>query len=69
MNELSRYNASRYPDLTAHDALAPMVRAESELEARTARLIKSLRSMIDLAGYDLVARIEVRDRDTGKIFR
>ena len=45
------------------------VQADAALEARTTRLIKALKIMIDLAGYDLVARIEIRDRESGKIFR
>ena len=51
------------------DALLPIAQADAALEARTTRLIKALKTMIDLAGYDLVARIEIRDRESGKIFR
>lgn len=69
MADLSKYNASGCADPTAHDALLPMVQADAALEARTTRLIKALKSLIDLAEYDLVARIEVRDRKTGRIFR
>lgn len=69
MADLSRHNASGCADLTAYDALLPMVQADAALEARTTKLIKTLKSLIDLAGYDLVARIEVRDRSTGRVFR
>lgn len=69
MVRVPKCNASGLPDPTAHDALLPIAQAEAELEARTTRLIKALKTMIDLAGYDLVARIEIRDRDSGKIFR
>lgn len=64
-----RRNASGCPDPTTHDALLPIVEAEEELERRTSALIKALKTIIDLAGYDLLARIEVRDRKTGRDFR
>ena len=66
MVKFPKHNASGCPDPTAHDALLPIAQADAALEARTTRLIKA---MIDLAGYDLVARIEIRDRESGKIFR
>lgn len=38
-------------------------------EVKTQRLIKTLKNMIDLAGYDLMARIEIKDRRTGRVYR
>lgn len=69
MAKFPRRNASGCPDPTAHDALLPIAQADVELEARTTRLIKALKIMVDLAGYDLMARIEIRDRESGRIFR
>lgn len=69
MVKFPKRNASGLPDPTAHDALLPIAQAEEELETRTTKLIKVLKGIIDLAGYDLVARIELRDRKSGKIFR
>lgn len=69
MVKFPKRNASGLPDPTAHDALLPIARAEEELETQTTKLIKVLKGIIDLAGYDLVARIELRDRKSGKIFR
>lgn len=69
MVKFPKCNASGLPDPTAHDALLPIAQAEEELETRTTKLIKVLKGIIDLAGYDLVARIELRDRKSGKIFR
>lgn len=69
MVKFPKRNASGCADPTAYEALAPIVQEEAALEARTTKLIKALKSMIDLAGYDLVARIEIRDRESGKTFR
>lgn len=69
MIKFPKRNASGCADPTAYEALAPIAQEEAALEARTTKLIKALKSMIDLAGYDLVARIEIRDRESGKTFR
>lgn len=69
MVRFPKRNASGCPDPTAHDALLPIAQADADLENRTTKLIKTLKSIIDLAGYDLVARIEIRDRESGRIFR
>lgn len=69
MVRIPKRNASGCADPTAHDALLPIAQEEAALEARTTKLIKALKSMIDLAGYDLIARIEIRDRESGKTFR
>lgn len=69
MAKINRYNAEGYHDPTTHDALLNIAQEAEDAERRTNALIKILKGIIDLAGFDLVARIEVRDRATGKIFR
>ena len=69
MIKFPKRNASGCHDPTAHDALLPIAQADAELEARTTRLIKALKIIVDLAGYDLMARIEIRDRESGTVFR
>lgn len=66
MVKFPKHNASGCPDPTAHDALLPIAQADAALEARTTRLIKALKTMIDLAGYDLVARIEYATEKAGR---
>ena len=59
---IPKRNPEGYLDLTAHDALSA-IQAE-EADQRTAKLIVTLKNTIELAGFDLLARIEVRDRET-----
>lgn len=70
---LSLRNAEGYMDLTAHDALTNVMRDKQfeidEADLRCNRLIKSIKTVIDLADFDLVARIEVKDRRTGRTYR
>lgn len=67
------HNAEGYMDLTAHDALTNVMRDKQleldEADLRCNRLIKSIKTLIDLAGFELTARVEVRDRRTGRNYR
>lgn len=66
-------NTEGYADPTTHDALTNVMRSQQiafdDADARNNRLIKVIKSIIDIAGFDLVARIEVRDRKTGRIYK
>ena len=60
-----RYNAEGYIDPTAHQAMQKM----DVEDAQVSRLIHILKEIIDQAGFDLLARIEIRDRRTGREYR
>lgn len=63
-------NAEGYLDLTAHDAITNVMNEKrDEADYRHWRLIKTLTNLIDLMGYDLLSRIEVRDRKSGRTYR
>lgn len=65
-------NPEGYLDLTAHDALTNVMREQArrdEPDQRHYRMIKTILNLIDLMGYDLLNRIEVRDRDSGRTYR
>lgn len=60
-------NPSGNKDPTAHDALEGVQRDwENQQDARAMATIRAIKTMIDLAGYDLLDRIQLRDRLTGK---
>lgn len=64
-----RKNSEGYADPTAYAALAPVIREESEQQRRVASLIGVLKYIINAAGFDLLARIELKDRKTGREYR
>ena len=72
-NRVPLRNTEGYMDLTAHDVLTNVMRDKQleldEADLRCNRLIKSIKTVIDLADFDLVARIEVKDRRTGRTYR
>ena len=70
---ISYRNTEGYADPTTHSALNHVMREHLEkqeaADARCNQLMRVLKGAIDLAGFDLIARIEVKDRRTGRIYR
>ena len=64
-----RRNKEGYSDPTAFAALYKIQKEENELQRRATELVNVLRYIIDKSGFELVARIEIRDKRTGKEFR
>ena len=64
-----RCNSEGYSDPTAYAALRPMMQADTELENKVSFLIKVLRFIIAESGFDLMNRVELRDKKSGRIFK
>ena len=64
-----RKNSSGYSDPTAYQGTRNIIREEDAQQKRVATLIGVLKYIIDAAGFDLLARIEIRDRKTGREYR
>ena len=63
-------NAEGYVDPTAYNAIKKVSAEEHEaLDAKVNTLIKVLKFIIAESGFELAARIEIRDRKTGRFFR
>lgn len=66
-------NKEGYPDPTAGEAIGTLVKEErrEEKERNTAvtSLITMLKQIISLAGFELVGRIVLKDKETGKEYR
>lgn len=65
MKENHRVNSEGYPDPTAY----ALIEKENNLEYRVNILIKTLKSIVALSGFELIARIEIRDKNSGREFR
>ena len=62
-------NPEGYIDPTAYAAMSSVQKAQDEADLRVQSFIRALKTLIDQSGYDLLARIEVRDRVTGRNYR
>lgn len=64
-----RRNSEGYYDPTAYLGMKPIVDEENALQKEVNTLIKVLKYIISKSGFELVNRIEIRDKQTGKTFR
>ncbi|WP_246451728.1 hypothetical protein [Alkalicella caledoniensis] len=64
-----KYNNSGYVDLTARDALEPMVKEEAAVEKKSNELVRIVKHIIALAGFELIGRVQIRHKKTGREFR
>lgn len=64
-----RKNAEGYSDPTAYEGLKPIIEEENALYREMYNLIKVLKYIIDKSGFELVNRIEIKDKKTGKVFK
>lgn len=63
-------NAEGYADPTAYAALTNIQAEESAaLDARVNSLIKVLKYIIAVSGFEMINRIELRDKKSGRCFR
>ena len=68
-NKNPYYNSEGYADPTACGALKPIMQADAALEGKVNFLIKVLKFIANEAGFDVLNRIELRDRNTGRLFK
>lgn len=59
------YNSEGYPNPAAFG----VIQEENELEKKTGFLIKVLKFIINESGYELLNRIEIKDKKSGRVFR
>lgn len=69
MADNPRRNSEGYYDPTAYMGLKPIIDEENALEREVNMLVKVLKYIISKSGFELVSRIELRDKKTGRTFR
>ena len=62
-------NASGAYDPTAYAALKPIVAQETEVESKLHKLIATMKNVANLAGFEVVGRIEIRHKESGREFK
>ena len=62
-------NSERYVDPTAGAAMATVKREENaELNDRNHKLIQVIRNIVDIAGFEIVGRVTLKHKKSGKVF-
>lgn len=62
-------NAEQYSDPTAYKAMKNIINAEREVKKKSDNLIGTIKLLADLAGFEIVGRICLRHKESGKEFR
>ena len=65
----SRRNAEGYLDVTAYLGTKSVIQEENEAERKNKDLIHTFRPLADMAGFEIVGRITIKHKKTGRIFR
>lgn len=68
-NKIPLKNVEGYADPTAYAAMNNVQKEQDSAELRVQNFIRAVKTIIDQSGYDLLARIEIRDRVTGRDYR
>jgi hypothetical protein len=64
-----RYNASGCADPTAFEALKPIIQEDAALEKKVHNLVNTVKFIVDWAGFEMIGRIQIKDKKSGREFR
>lgn len=64
-----RRNVEGYLDVTAYLGTKNVIQEENEAERKNKDLIHTLRLLADMAGFEIVGRITIKHKKTGRVFR
>lgn len=64
-----RRNAEGYLDVTVYLGTKNVIQEENEAERKNKDLIHTFHLLADMAGFEIVGRITIKHKKTGRIFR
>lgn len=66
---MSYKNSEGYQDPTAGIAMRTVKREEQDVDKLNHKVIQSFRLLVDLAGFEIVGRVTLRHKKSGRVFR
>lgn len=63
------FNSEGYADPTAYNGLKDVIREETEVEKKCNFLIKILKFIIRESGFEILNRIELKHKESGRVFK
>lgn len=64
-----RKNSEGYLDLTVYEGTKDIIREEQEIARLNHKIIQSFRLLVDLAGFEIIGRVTLKHKKSGKVFR
>lgn len=68
-NKNPMFNSSGCKDLTSYEAIKHINKEQHDLEKKVHNVVTTIKNIIDLAGFEIIGRIQIKDKRTGKEFR
>ncbi len=56
-------------DFTAFEALKPMIQENAALEKKVHNLVNTVKFIVDWAWFEMIGRIQIKDKKSGREFR
>ena len=67
---VNRLNAEGYNDPTAEQAIGHIIKEERrKMDQQVSELIHSMRDMAAVNGFEIIGRVTVKHKESGKVFR
>ena len=64
-----KFNSEGYYDPTAYEGMKPIIKEEAAQQKRVSELVQVLKYIIDKAGFVMVNRVTLKDKESGKEYR
>jgi len=62
-------NKEGYPDPTASKAIRQAIKSDVELDNKAFQIVGMIKSMVGLCGFEIVGRVGIRDKKSGREYR
>lgn len=69
MGNNPKFNSEGYYDPTAYEGLKPIIKEEAHQQKRVNELVQVLKYIVDKAGFEILNRVALKDKKTGKEYR
>jgi hypothetical protein len=68
-NKNSIFNASGCKDKTAFDAVKSVTKEEQEIDHKVHELISIIKRILDITGFELTTRIQIKHKKSGREYK
>ena len=62
-------NGSGYSDFTAYNAIKNVSAEEQEIDRAARLVVNTIKNVLEIAGFELVGRIQIKHKKSRKVFK
>lgn len=64
-----KFNSEGYYDPTAYEGLKPIIKENAERQKRVSDFVDLMKRFANMCGYEILNRVALKDKKTGKEYR